>query len=76
MPATKDTSQVDFPKVIHETIIVDGVLRYPPTGTKVVIVGGGPGGYHTALECWRKGHDVELLEKNEANTPIGMWQTV
>lgn len=39
----------------------------------MLVAGGGPGGYFTALECWRKGHDVELLEKNESNSPIGMF---
>ena len=61
------------PKTTHETVVVDGVLRYPPIGLKVLIVGGGPGGYFTALECWRKGHDVKLLEKNDSNLPIGMF---
>ncbi|KAI1462168.1 hypothetical protein F4805DRAFT_475330 [Annulohypoxylon moriforme] len=51
--------------------IVDGVLRYPSTGLKVLVVGGGPGGLLTALECWRKGHQVQVLEKNTANSPSG-----
>ncbi|KAJ5504132.1 hypothetical protein N7463_007006 [Penicillium fimorum] len=73
MPATgKYTDGFgQVPQATHETVVVDGVLRYPPTGLKVLVVGGGPGGYFTALECWRKGHDVELLEKNGANSPIG-----
>lgn len=61
----------EAPQPTHENVIVDGVLRYPPTGLKVLVVGGGPGGYLTAIECWRKGHDVELVEKNSSNSPIG-----
>ncbi|KFY84702.1 hypothetical protein V500_09074, partial [Pseudogymnoascus sp. VKM F-4518 (FW-2643)] len=61
----------EAPQPIHENVIVDGVHRYPPTGLKVLVVGGGPGGYLTAIECWRKGHQVELVEKNSNNTPIG-----
>ncbi|KAI1448130.1 FAD/NAD(P)-binding domain-containing protein [Annulohypoxylon stygium] len=54
------------PKVIIPTknVIVDGVLRYPATGTKALIVGAGVGGLMTALECWRKGIDVEVVEKS------------
>ncbi|KAL5592842.1 hypothetical protein FOBRF1_013150 [Fusarium oxysporum] len=59
------------PPVTHETVVVDGVLRHPSTGLKVLVVGGGPGGYLTALECWRKGIDVEVLEKNSSNSPVG-----
>ncbi|KAI0897021.1 hypothetical protein F4806DRAFT_495528 [Annulohypoxylon nitens] len=51
--------------------LVDGVLRYPSTGLKILIVGGGPGGCLTALECWRKGHEVQVLEKSLANSPSG-----
>lgn len=51
--------------------LADGVLRYPSTGLKVLIVGGGPGGCLTALECWRKGHEVQVLEKSLANSPSG-----
>ncbi|KAI5922880.1 FAD/NAD(P)-binding domain-containing protein [Camillea tinctor] len=43
--------------------LVDGVLRYPPTGIKVLIVGAGVAGMFAALECWRKGNDVEIIEK-------------
>ncbi|KIL86171.1 hypothetical protein FAVG1_10567 [Fusarium avenaceum] len=61
----------EAPQPTHETVIVDGVLRYPPTGLDVLVVGGGPGGYLTALECWRKGHHVELVEKLSANSLTG-----
>lgn len=43
--------------------IVDGVLRHPPTGIKAVVVGGGVAGLFAALECWRKGIEVVVLEK-------------
>ncbi|KAK1624454.1 hypothetical protein BDP81DRAFT_464608 [Colletotrichum phormii] len=48
-----------------------GVLRWPSTGLKVLIVVGGPAGLLTALECWKKGHDVEVVEKNSKNSTIG-----
>ncbi|KAI0889816.1 FAD/NAD(P)-binding domain-containing protein [Annulohypoxylon maeteangense] len=55
------------PQLIVPTknVIVDGVLRYPPTGTKVLIIGAGVGGLMTALECWRKGIEVEIVEKTD-----------
>ncbi|KAL4776687.1 hypothetical protein BDW60DRAFT_222932 [Aspergillus nidulans var. acristatus] len=40
--------------------------RHPSTGISVLIVGAGMGGLMTALECWRKGHDVVgILERSE-----------
>lgn len=49
----------------------DGVRRYPRTGIKVVVSGAGIGGMFAALECWRKGNDVEILEQNDALSTIG-----
>jgi hypothetical protein len=40
--------------------------RHPETGVNVLIVGAGMGGLVTALECWRKGHNiVAILERND-----------
>jgi len=40
--------------------------RHPETGVNVLIVGAGMGGLVTALECWRKGHNVVgILERNQ-----------
>lgn len=62
----------DIPTPTHESTVVDGVLRWPLTGVNVVVAGGGPCGYLTALECWRKGHNVAVVEKNTENSTIGM----
>ncbi|CZR49832.1 uncharacterized protein FPRO_16040 [Fusarium proliferatum ET1] len=51
--------------------ILDGVVRYPPTGINVVIVGAGLGGLQAALECWRKGHEVQVLEKSKTISEAG-----
>ncbi|KAH8810961.1 hypothetical protein F5884DRAFT_263140 [Xylogone sp. PMI_703] len=40
------------------------VMRYPETGITVLIVGAGLGGLACALECWRKGHTVRLLDRS------------
>ncbi|KAF7588222.1 hypothetical protein BBP40_006005 [Aspergillus hancockii] len=41
-------------------------VRSPETNINVLIVGAGMGGLMTALECWRKGHNViGILERNE-----------
>ena len=53
-------------------MIVDGVTRYPPSGLNVLVVGAGPGGLFTALECWRKGHSVQILEKTTEPSSIGI----
>ncbi|KAI1442024.1 hypothetical protein F5Y02DRAFT_410424 [Annulohypoxylon stygium] len=57
--------------ISKETILVDNVLRYPPSGLKVIVVGSGPGGLLAAIECWRKGHEVEVLEKSPEFSSIG-----
>ncbi|ORY66076.1 monooxygenase [Pseudomassariella vexata] len=66
--------------ILQDNVIVDGVLRYPPTGIKVLVVGAGLGGLLTALECWRKGHTVQILEKggciSEAGDFIGLGPNV
>lgn len=54
----------------HEEI-VDGVKRFPRNGIKVIVVGAGIGGLSAALECWRKGCDVVVLERSELLSPLG-----
>lgn len=49
--------------------------RHPETHVNVLIVGAGFGGLMTALECWRKGHNVVgILERNAgpnySGTPV------
>lgn len=40
--------------------------RHPDTGIDILIVGAGIGGLTTALECWRKGHNVVgILDRQE-----------
>ncbi|KAI1764588.1 FAD/NAD(P)-binding domain-containing protein [Hypoxylon sp. FL1150] len=54
----------------NETV-VDGVHRLGPTGISILIVGAGVGGMMTALESWRQGHDVRILERNPKLDTIG-----
>jgi NADPH-dependent 2,4-dienoyl-CoA reductase/sulfur reductase-like enzyme len=54
----------------HEEI-VDGVKRFPRNGIKMIVVGAGVGGLGAALECWRKGCDVVVLERSERLSPMG-----
>lgn len=35
----------------------------PPTGISVLIVGSGLGGLTFAIEAYRQGHDVQIIEK-------------
>lgn len=55
----------------HSAEFIDGIRRYSRTGIKVIVSGAGVGGLFAALECWRKGNDVEILEQNDAPTPLG-----
>ena len=54
-----------------EYVSVDGVRRFPEDGTRVVIIGAGIGGLQAALECWRKGCEVVVLEKAQELSPLG-----
>lgn len=46
--------------------------QHAETGISVLIVGAGMGGLMTAMECWRKGHNVvKILEKNEGPVYTG-----
>lgn len=51
--------------------VTDRVQRFSKNGIRVVIVGAGVGGLSAALECWRKGCDVVVLEKSDQLSPIG-----
>lgn len=55
---------------------IDGVRRYPENGIKVVIIGAGVGGLQAAIECWRKGCDVTVLEKAEELSPLGPYSLI
>ena len=43
---------------------VSRLKRYPATGVDVLIVGGGIGGLYAAMHCYRKGHNVRVLESS------------
>lgn len=46
--------------------------RHPLTGIDVLIVGAGMGGLTSALECWRKGHNVVgILERSKGPVYTG-----
>jgi heterodisulfide reductase subunit A-like polyferredoxin len=48
--------------------------RHPETHVDVLIVGAGVGGLMTALECWRKGHNVVgILERSSGPNYSGMF---
>ncbi|KAF2464735.1 FAD/NAD(P)-binding domain-containing protein [Lindgomyces ingoldianus] len=45
--------------------------RSSPSGISVLITGGGVGGLLTALELWRRGCDVRVLERTNTTTTAG-----
>ncbi len=45
--------------------------RYPQSRIEVLIVGAGVGGLFLALECFRKGHKVQVIESRATNDPAG-----
>lgn len=52
--------------------VVDGVHRYPTNNVSVVVLGGGIGGLQAALECWRKGCEVVVIERAQDLSPLGI----
>lgn len=51
-----------------------GVVREPLSGIDVLVIGAGVGGLHAALECWRKGHNGTVFERNSECSPFGRAQ--
>ena len=51
--------------------VADGVRRFPSNDIKVVVIGAGIGGLQTALECWRNGCEVVILERADKLSPLG-----
>lgn len=48
--------------------------QHPGTGIDVLIVGAGMGGLMSALECWRKGHNiVGILERQDGPVYSGKY---
>ncbi|ROV98747.1 hypothetical protein VMCG_06705 [Cytospora schulzeri] len=47
------------------------ISRHAPTGIDVLIVGAGPAGLYTALECWRKGHSPRVVERTPSLSSAG-----
>jgi 2-polyprenyl-6-methoxyphenol hydroxylase-like FAD-dependent oxidoreductase len=45
--------------------------RYPLTGIDILIVGAGLGGLTAAIECYRKGHNVRVIEKRPDFSTFG-----
>lgn len=51
--------------------IVDGVHRLPENDVKVVVIGAGISGLQAALETWRSGCNVVVIEKSKHLSPLG-----
>ena len=45
--------------------------RLSPTGISVLVVGAGIAGLMTALELWRKGNDVRIIERTASRVQSG-----
>lgn len=47
------------------------IPRHPLTNIDVLVVGAGPAGLYTALECWRKGHSPRVVERTHSLSSAG-----
>jgi 2-polyprenyl-6-methoxyphenol hydroxylase-like FAD-dependent oxidoreductase len=45
--------------------------RSPETGFSILVVGGGIGGLCFAIEAYRKGHDVRIIERRPGLSELG-----
>lgn len=54
-----------------ESIDISNISRHPLTGISVLVVGAGPAGLYSALECWRKGHNPRVIDQAPAPNPAG-----
>lgn len=50
--------------------------RSPPSGINVLVAGAGPAGVYAALCCWRKGHNVRIIERSPAARTQGDFFTI
>ncbi|KAK0206683.1 hypothetical protein DFS33DRAFT_611258 [Desarmillaria ectypa] len=51
--------------------MAEHMAREPLSGIDVLIVGGGLAGLTAAIECYRKGHDVRVVERRPGLDPFG-----
>jgi NADPH-dependent 2,4-dienoyl-CoA reductase/sulfur reductase-like enzyme len=56
---------------VDAVLPADKIDFHPPTGISVLVVGAGVGGLMSALECWRKGHDVRVIERTPSLSTAG-----
>ena len=56
---------------MSENRLFAAAARRPLTGISVFVVGAGVGGIMTALERWRQGHEVRLLERSSGPVEKG-----
>lgn len=52
--------------------MASNVVRAPPNGISVLVAGAGIGGMTVALECWRRGCEVRIIERAPKNAPQGL----
>lgn len=50
---------------------MDKVKRHDPLDISVLVCGAGVAGLMTALECWRRGFNVKILERAPHNSTAG-----
>ncbi|KAK0452012.1 uncharacterized protein EV420DRAFT_1630458 [Desarmillaria tabescens] len=51
--------------------MAENMLREPLSGIDILIVGGGLAGLTAAIECYRKGHNVRVVERRPGLDPFG-----
>ncbi|KAJ5730710.1 uncharacterized protein N7483_005218 [Penicillium malachiteum] len=52
-------------------LVCDLPERLPESQISILIVGGGVAGLFAALECWRKGHNVRIIERSPSRSVSG-----
>ena len=52
---------------------IDIIGKSPPNGVAVLVVGAGIGGLMAAMECWRRGCNVRIVERAKGTTTTGVF---
>lgn len=74
MSHTDTSVQFVFSRFLQFFIMsAKSLIREPPSGIDLLVVGAGIGGLSAAIECHRKGHNVRVIERRPDFSTFGLY---